>query len=209
MNISFFDKQSVASSRFSLFKLGFRPFYLGGAIFGALAILLWINAFYNGAQVVESKGAIVGVLWHTHEMIFGFAAAIIAGFLLTAVRVWTGINTAHGKTLALIWLLWIAGRISIWAGPEYIAAVLDCTFLPIVAITLLRVLIAAGNRRNYFLAIALCTLGLLNILFHWWAWQNRFDLSLRISYLAVGFIIMFVTVIGGRVIPMFTTKCYS
>lgn len=205
MNVNSIDMQSAAPPSFSLFNIGFRPFYLGGAIFGALAILLWINAFHYGSQVGE-PGAIAGMLWHMHEMIFGFAAAIIAGFLLTAVRAWTGISTPHGKALALIWLLWLAGRILIWTGPEHIAAVVDCVFLPIVAIALLRVLIAAGNRRNYFLAVALCTLALLNILFHYWVWQGRFDLSLRTAYIAIGFVILFVTVIAGRVIPMFTTN---
>lgn len=93
-----------------------------------------------------------------------------------------------------------------FTGPESIAAIVDCAFLPVVAIALLRVLIAAGNRRNYFLAFALCTLGLLNIIFHLCAWQNHVDLSLRSAYLAIGFVIMFVTVIGGRVIPMFTAN---
>ena len=204
MSINLIDK-SVAPSGFSLFNLGFRPFYLGGAIFGALAILLWMDAIYYGVQVGEPK-AITGMLWHTHEMIFGFAAAIIAGFLLTAVRAWTGINTPHGKKLALIFLLWIAGRLLIWTGPEHIAAVVDCAFLPITAIVLIRILVTADNRRNYFLAVALCTLGLLNMLFHYWVWQSRFDLSLRTAYAAIGFVIMFVTVIGGRVIPMFTTN---
>lgn len=103
----------------------------------------------------------------------------------------------------MIWLLWLAGRVLIWTGPEYVAVVVDCSFFPVVAIALLRVLIAAGNRRNYFLAAALCTLGLLNVFFHWGAWLGRFDLSLRSAYAAIGLVIMFVTVIGGRVIPMF------
>ena len=205
MKINPFDTSSARNSGFSLFNLGFRPFYLGGALFGAFAILLWINAFNNGANIGKS-GVIVGMLWHTHEMIFGFAGAIIAGFLLTAVRAWTGKDTPHGTPLALIGLLWLAGRLLIWTGPEYSAAVVDCAFLPTVAIALLRVLIVAENRRNYFLAVALCTLGLLNMLFHWWASLGRFDLALRTAYVAIGLIIMFVAVIGGRVIPMFTTN---
>jgi len=205
MNINLVSTLLAARSNFSLFNLGFRPFYLGGAIFGALAILLWIDIFYCGAQIGE-PATMVGMFWHTHEMIFGFAVAIITGFMLTAVRAWTGIDTPNGSVLAGIWLLWLAGRVLIWTGPEYIAAIVDCVFLPVVAIAILRVLIAAGNRRNYFLAAALLALGLLNILFHFWIEQKRFDLSLRVAYLAVGFVIMFITVIGGRVIPMFTTN---
>lgn len=204
MNNNFLSRQSVAPSRFAFFNLGFRPFYLSGSIFGAMAIFLWANIFHSGVPVGGLSSVMTGMLWHAHEMIFGFAAAIIAGFLLTAVRAWTGINTPHGKSLALLWLLWLVGRILIWTGPEYISVIVDSAFLPVVAIVLLRVLIVAGNRRNYFLAVALCTLGLLNILFYWVAWHGRFDLSLRIAYLAIGLIIMFITVIGGRVIPMFT-----
>lgn len=84
-------------------------------------------------------------------MIFGFVAAIVVGFLLTAVRAWTSRETLRGASLAALWLLWAAGRLLVWSGPEPVAAVVDSLFLPLTAIVLLRVLVAVKNRRNVFL----------------------------------------------------------
>jgi uncharacterized protein involved in response to NO len=185
--------------------LGFRPFYLGGALFGVVAIMLWLSALH-GHAVAGSSPSMNGVIWHAHEMIFGFVAAIVVGFLLTAVRAWTTLDTPRGAPLAGLWLLWAAGRILVWSGPELIAAIVDCAFLPIVAIVLLRVLITARNRHNIFLPVALGLFGLLNVGFHWWAWHGRLDLSMRAAYAAIGLVVMQVTVISGRVVPMFTTN---
>ncbi|BCZ84980.1 hypothetical protein PTKU64_86550 [Paraburkholderia terrae] len=188
-----------------MLRLGFRPFYLGGALFGVIAIALWLIGL-RGHLMADSSPAMNGVLWHAHEMIFGFVAAIVVGFLLTAVRAWTTLETSRGAPLAGLWLLWGAGRVVVWSGPELIAAVIDCAFLPVVAIVLLRVLITARNRHNIFLPVALGMFGLLNVCFHWWAWQGRPDLAIRASYGAIGLAVMFVTVIAGRVVPIFTTN---
>lgn len=184
-------------------RLGFRPFYLGGACFGVVAMLLWLVTLH-GHPLAGRSPAISGMLWHAHEMVFGFAAAIVVGFLLTAVRAWTSLDTPRGASLAWLWLLWAAGRVLVWSGPEPIAAVVDSAFLPVAAIVLLRVLIAARNRHNIFLPVALALFGLLNALSHWWAWHGRIDLSLHMVYAATGLVILFVTVIAGRVVPMFT-----
>jgi uncharacterized protein involved in response to NO len=139
-------------------------------------------------------------------MLFGFVAAIVVGFLLTAVRAWTSRPTPTGASLGALWLLWAAGRVLVWTGPTLLAAVVDVAFLPVAAALLLRVLIAAKNRHNIFLPVALALFGLLNALFHWYAWQERPDLALRVSYAATGLVILFVSVITGRVVPMFTTN---
>jgi uncharacterized protein involved in response to NO len=192
-----------AASGLALLRLGFRPFYLGGACFGLVAMLVWLLTMH-GYPAAGRSAAMTGVIWHAHEMIFGFVAAIVVGFLLTAVRAWTSLDTPKGAPLACLWLLWLAGRVLVWSGPEPIAAIVDSAFLPVVALVLLRVLITARNRHNIFLPVALGLFGLLNALFHWWAWQGRVDLSLRAAYAATGLVIMFVTVIAGRVVPMFT-----
>ncbi|MBK3743992.1 NnrS family protein [Paraburkholderia aspalathi] len=203
------EPQPTAAVGLPVLRLGFRPFYLGGALFGVIAIALWLTALH-GHAVAGSSPAMNGVLWHAHEMIFGFVAAIVVGFLLTAVRAWTTLDTPRGAPLAALWLLWAAGRVLVWSGPEPVAAVVDCAFLPVVAIVLLRVLlrvlIAARNRHNIFLPVALGLFGLLNVCFHGWAWHGRPDLSIRASYAAIGLVVMFVTVIAGRVVPMFTTN---
>ncbi|WP_116140750.1 NnrS family protein [Trinickia diaoshuihuensis] len=190
-----------------LLRLGFRPFYLGGALFGVLAVALWLAALHGAAAA--GQAALTGVAWHVHEMLFGFVGAIVVGFLLTAVRAWTARATPTGTSLAALWGLWAAGRVLVWTGPERVAALVDIAFLPVSAVVLLRVLIAAKNRHNIFLPVALGLYGLLNALFHWYAWQGRIDLALRVAYATTGLIIMFVSVITGRVVPMFTTNAIA
>lgn len=186
-------------------RLGFRPFYLGGAYFGVVSIALWL-ASLHGLPVAGRSPAMSGLVWHVHEMVFGFSAAIVVGFLLTAIRAWTSRDTLHGSQLAALWLLWAAGRLFVWAGLQPVAAVVDCAFLPVTALVLLRVLLAARNYRNVFLTVALFVLGALNGLFHWWSAHERVDLALQAAYAAVGLVLLFVVVISGRVVPMFTTN---
>ena len=193
------------ASELPVLRLGFRPFYLGGALFGALAVLGWLGSMH-GMPLAGRGSSLGGILWHAHEMIFGFAVAIVAGFLLTAVRAWTSIETPSGAPLALLWLLWLAGRIAVWFGPEPLAAVVDSAFLPVLMIVLLRVLIQARNRHNIFVPVVLGMLGLLNVLFHVWALRGRAEMSLRAADAAVGLLVTLVTIIAGRVTPMFTAN---
>ncbi|USX11125.1 NnrS family protein [Paraburkholderia fungorum] len=193
------------ASDLPILRLGFRPFYLNGALFGMLAMLVWLGALH-GFVPAGRMTSFNGLLWHTHEMIFGFAAAVVAGFLLTAVRAWTSLETPSGAPLALLWLLWLAGRIAVWFGPEPLAAIVDSAFLPVLMIILLRVLIPARNHHNIFVPVVLGMLGLMNILFHAWVLQGRADLALRSADAAVGLLVTLVTIIAGRVTPMFTAN---
>jgi uncharacterized protein involved in response to NO len=192
--------------RFALFDLGFRPFYLCGAAFGALSVTVWLLVLSGvplfGGYLLRADP----VAWHAHEMVFGFAAAIVAGFLLTAVRAWTGRDTAKGATLASLVLLWLAGRVLVWSGPALPAAIVDSAFLPVAAILLLRVLVEAGNRRNYFIAVVVFAFGALNAAFHAFAIDARPDLAMRAVCASAGIVVLLVGVIGGRVIPMFTAN---
>jgi uncharacterized protein involved in response to NO len=192
--------------RFALFNLGFRPFYLCGAAFGAVALTVWLLVL-SGVPVFGGyllRADPIG--WHAHEMVFGFAAAIIVGFLLTAVRAWTGRDTAKGATLASLALLWLAGRVLVWSGPALPAAIVDSAFLPVAALLLLRVLVKAGNRRNYFIAVVLLAFGALNAAFHFFSIDARPDLGMRALHASAGIVVLLVGVIGGRVIPMFTAN---
>ncbi|RKP46540.1 NnrS family protein [Trinickia fusca] len=189
-------------------QLGLRPFYLGGALFGGIAIVAWLAA-WHGVPIAGRAGAMTGLLWHVHEMIFGFVAAIVVGFLLTAVRAWTSRETLRGAPLAALWLLWAAGRLLVWSAPELVAAVVDSLFLPVTAVVLLRALISAKNRHNVFLPVALALFGGLNVLFHWSVMSGRVDLALRTAYAATGLIVFFVAVITGRIVPMFTMNAIA
>ncbi|RQH02129.1 NnrS family protein [Paraburkholderia dinghuensis] len=190
---------------FALWALGFRPFYLGGALFATAAMLAWL-AELDGHPLPALHPYLPGMLWHIHEMIFGFAAAIVAGFLLTAVRAWTTVTPAEGKSLAALWGLWLAGRVAVAYGSAPIAITLDIAFLPVCAIVLLRVLVHAKNRHNVFLPIALALLATTNLVFHLAAASGRADLAVRSAYVAVGLLVLFVTIIGGRIIPSFTVN---
>ena len=91
---------------FALFALGFRPFYLLAASFTAMALPVWMLVLSGVVSL-----PLPGVFWHAHEMIFGFAAAVIVGFLFTAGRNWTGLPTPTGGPLAALAGLWLLGRI--------------------------------------------------------------------------------------------------
>ena len=110
----------------TVLALGFRPFYLLAAAFGACALPLWIAAWRGSVRIDSHLGAYA---WHAHEMLFGFGGAVIAGFLLTAARNWTGRPTASGGGLGALVLLWLAARVLNLTGPSAPAALLDAAFL--------------------------------------------------------------------------------
>lgn len=183
----------------ALLALGFRPFYLLAALFACLAISLWVVALSGGLTL-----PLPGVFWHAHEMIFGFAAAVIVGFLYTAGRNWTGLPTPSGAPLAALAALWAAGRISLLLSDGLLAALVDVLFLPVAAIGLGRVLVRAGNKRNYGMLVILGALSLANLGFHL-ARLGVFGFDpLAALHFALGLIVLLETVMGGRVIPMFT-----
>ncbi len=184
-----------------LLRLGFRPFYLGAAVFGALAVPLWI-ALYLGA--LRTGLAIPPLLWHAHEMLFGFAAAVIIGFLMTAGKAWTGLATPRGATLGVLAGLWLAARFAALVAPYPVYAALDILLLPLVAAVLVRVLLRAGNRRNLPLAGMLLLLALANLLFHL-SVSGSISLSpLLPLHAGLALVVLIECVMGGRVIPAFT-----
>ncbi|WP_443191629.1 NnrS family protein, partial [Pseudomonas indica] len=89
-------------------RLGFRPFFLGGAAYALIAVPLWLLAL--GGLLPGWQPAGGWLAWHRHEMLFGFGVAIVAGFLLTAVQTWTGRPGLSGRPLGLLAGLWLAGR---------------------------------------------------------------------------------------------------
>lgn len=189
-------------SHHPVFRLGFRPFYLLAALFAALSVPLWIARYFG------NLGALVRVdlNWHMHEMVFGFAIAVIIGFLFTAGRNWTGLWTPRRGHLAALAGLWIAGRLAMLLTPPVVAAVVDLLFLPLAAYPIFRVLQRTGNKRNMFLVGLLALLTLVNALFH-----ASVTGLLQISPIgpiqaAILIIVMIESVIGGRVIPGFTAN---
>lgn len=183
-----------------LLRLGFRPFYLLGASFAALSVPLWIAHLYGWLKL--SPNITVG--WHAHEMVFGFAVAIIIGFMYTAGRNWTGLWTPRGGTLAAICALWLAGRAAMLFAGAASAALVDIVFLPIAAFPLYQVLRRAGNKRNMMLILLLSLLTITNAGYH--AAVLEWISAPPMEFIKAGILIIVVieAIIGGRVIPMFT-----
>ncbi len=180
----------------ALFRLGFRPFFLLGAAYGALVMALWIGPYFPHA-----------LDWHAHEMIFGFSGAIIAGFLLTAVRNWTGLPTLEGTPLAGLVGLWLLARISSLGGTIPISAAgWDLAFLLLLLGAILRPIWQVRQWRQWgvltsvaFLATgqAVYLVALLR------DWPEATRLGIRIGLYAV---LALILILAGRVIPFFTER---
>jgi uncharacterized protein involved in response to NO len=190
----------VTSSRFALFNLGFRPFYLLAALLAVLGVPVWVAQWY---AVIPQPGQFGGMAWHAHEMVFGFAAAVITGFLFTAARNWAGLPTPTGAALAALAALWLAGRLAMLTGPGVLAALVDCAFLPLVALSLWFPLKRSGNRNLFFVGLLLL-FAAANLLFHL---ARLGVLALPPTVPARGalfLVVLIVSIMSGRVTPSFT-----
>lgn len=187
---------------FALWQLGFRPFYLLGAGFAALAVPVWL-LHYAGLWSIDLGWP--AQTWHVHEMVFGFAVAIVTGFLFTAVRNWTGQATPTGGRLIGFCLLWLGARVAYLLGAPSAALAIELLFLALVAAALLAALVRARNSRNYFVGVLFVALAAVNLLFHGVAAGRIGWLEpAAAGRLGLYLIVLLTIVIGGRVIPMFT-----
>ena len=173
----------------ALFALGFRPLYLLAGAYAALGVPIWTLQYLDWRPIVDP-------LWHAHEMLFGYAFAVIAGFLLTAVRAWTGVPTPAGAALAAIAALWLCARVlAFFSLPA--AALADAAFALALAWGIGRPLVASRNR-NWFFILLVLALGAASIAFQ----------TLPRAALATGLdlVLLVMAIIGGRVIPGFTNN---
>jgi len=183
-----------------VWRLGLRPMYLLAASFALLAIPLWLLMFQGWIRV----SGLSGIEWHAHEMLFGYAVAVMAGFLLTAVQNWTGESTLTGKPLAALALWWLAARLLLPLAPLWLAAPVDLSFLPALAFILRRRLKRSSNRRNDFVPRLLLTLSALNAGFYL-AHMGYLCINPLLPLQATLYLITVLEVIiAGRIVPMFT-----
>ena len=187
----------------ALFNLGFRPFYLLAALFAALAVPAWVAELAGHGW---PAGYLEGLIWHQHEMVFGFALAVITGFLLTAGRLWTGLPTPAGLPLALLAGHWIAARVLVVTGPGWLGALVDGAFPFVVATVLGRVIVASGNVRNYFVPLLLAALGLVNACFHLSALGLIEAPASLATQGGLYLVVLLLIVMAGRVVPSFTAS---
>ena len=185
----------------AVFGYGFRPFFLLAAIHAALAIPVWLG-FLLGFGL--SAPTLAPHSWHAHEMLFGFILAAVAGFLLTAVPSWTGQRGYAGTPLLVLALLWIGGRLVVTLPmglSPLVVAVVDLAFIPALALTLLPALLRSGNRRNFVFIGLLAVLFASNLHFH-----LAGALSIEPLLLAVNVMLLMVALVGGRILPAFTSS---
>ena len=174
----------------ALLNLGFRPFYLLAGTLAALAVPVWALQ-YAGWLPGEN------ILWHAHEMVFGYAFAVIAGFLLTAVRAWTNRATPTGAALGALVALWLAARAAALVSLTA-AAALGMLFALALAWAIGRPLVASGNRRNWFFILLVLAIGAAGLLLLGWP-QRALALGLDL-------VLFVVAVVAGRVVPAFTNN---
>jgi len=186
----------------ALLSYGFRPFFLFGSIYAGIAVLLWLPAFYGELSLPT---AFEPRDWHVHEMIYGYVAAVVTGFLLTAIPNWTGRLPIQGSPLLVLVAVWMAGRVAVtmsalvgWLP----AAIIDLAFLVLVGAAALREIAAGRNWGNLKVLAVLAVLIAGNVVFHLEAhFRGAADYGIR---LALSGIMMLIMIMGGRIIPSFT-----
>lgn len=183
------------------FALGFRPFFLAAGLYGVLLMVLWVGVLHGSLEL----GAWPPLVWHGHEMLFGFTVAVIAGFLLTAAQNWTGIRTPSGTPLAVLFLLWLAGRLAFLLPglPAQVVAVVDLVFLPALAFALALPILKAKQLHNYPFPLMLLALFAANVLVHLEPLGVAATAGLGL-HLSVYVVVVMIAVMGGRVIASFT-----
>ncbi|MGQ4880637.1 NnrS family protein [Billgrantia sp. LNSP4103-1] len=192
--------------RLPLARLAFRPFFLLASLFSVLAMVVWF-AFWHGDILLRPHGGLMW--WHQHEMIFGFGAAVVVGFLLTAVQNWTGRKSLSGTPLLGLVALWLAARVLLaypFGLPTWWLATLDLAFLPLAALIMGRLVIAARLWRNLMFVPVLLLLAAANLAMHFGVALGRVELIREGAYLGVLLIAVLMVLLGGRVIPFFTSR---
>jgi uncharacterized protein involved in response to NO len=186
----------------AILSYGFRPFFLGAGVFAVIAMVLWIGALTEGWAIGGSYGPLE---WHAHEMLFGFAAAAMTGFLMTAIPNWTGRLPVAGLPLLALFLLWVAGRIVMLAPGalgDVLSAIIESSFLPLIGAVAAREILAGKNWKNLKILIVIAWLSTANIAFHVVVQQGGDPIVVLRATIAA-FIIL-IALVGGRIVPSFT-----
>jgi uncharacterized protein involved in response to NO len=185
----------------TILSLGFRPFYLLAALFAVIALPVWMGNYFG---LITMAHSVSGMAWHSHELIFGFASAVIAGFLLTAVQSWTGLPTVKGVPLLALAVIWVLGRVLLFTGPSGLAAAIDLAFLPCLAVSIAVPIFKSRSTRNLKVIIVLGGLACTNIAYHLaQLGVVHFEIARLSIIVALDIIVILMAVMAGRVIPSF------
>ncbi|MCE9679869.1 NnrS family protein [Shewanella sp. AS1] len=194
----------------AIWRLGFRPFFLGGATLAALYIPLWLVTWYLPEFSLLREQfwvRVVPLWWHPHEMLFGFALAIVCGFLLTSVQTWTNQPSLKGRSLMFTFICWLLARLMLLSPfdiPLWLPALFDTLFLLLSAAKLWSCIYKVKQWRNIGFPIMLLFAALINLLSYYALSQLDFILSHQIWQGMLWWLGLVITIVGGRVIPFFT-----
>ena len=207
LNIS--EPEPIESGFFAkpIFNLAFRSFFLLASLFSIFSLLAWASTL-NGLMQLPSTG-LSGLIWHTHEMLFAFAATVAVGFILTAVQTWTGVSSVKGKPLAILIFVWLLTRALIWTNTElaiYLAITTSFIWWVLVIRHFSRIVFSANNQRNYLFIQVLTAIACLNLTILVADINGYSALALHLARTAVLLFCLLMTLVGGRVIPFFTVR---
>lgn len=191
------------ATQFSLFDQGFRPFFLGAGIFAIATIALWAGVYLLGVSIPMLSMS--PFQWHAHEMIYGYSMAVIAGFLLTAVKNWTGISTLSGAGLAGLFLFWVIARICFAIGGSFleIAAGFDVLFTVVLVIAICRPIVISRQWKQMAIVSKIGIMLVLNIMFYAGLFGWLENGMLWGVYGGLYLLLGLVLTMGRRVIPFF------
>lgn len=186
----------------AVLSYGFRPFFLAGAVWAVVAVVLWLLMLTGRLSLPSAMSPLD---WHAHELIYGYVPAVIAGFLLTAIPNWTGRLPVTGTPLLILFLIWLCGRVAVFNSALIgvtLSAVVDLAFLAALGVVIAREIIAGKNARNLKVLAVVGIMLVGNTAFHIEVAYGIGDsLGLRIGIASTIFLI---SLIGGRIIPSFT-----
>lgn len=206
MQIQMNKPNSTHANNLALFNLGFRPFFLGAGVFAVISIVWWMIVF-NTQDFVQIT-SISKSQWHAHEMLYGYSMAVVAGFLLTAVKNWTGIQTLNGKPLMGLFLIWGIARVLFLFGTSFLlcAALADLLFGFILMLAIMQPIIKAKQWSQLAVIVKLILLWLGNLVFYLGCYGMLEDGMLYAINGAVLLFISLILMIGRRVIPFFIER---
>jgi len=196
-----------SQKNFALFALGFRPFFLFAGLSAFSLMLYWLYVFSSGQLVSDH---IAPVYWHSHEMIFAYTAAVIAGFLLTAVKNWTGVQTLNGAWLAGLFVIWLLPRLMFVLNVDvFWLAVVDLLFLPLLAIAIACPIIKARQWNNLFFVGLILIFAVSHLVFYLQFLTGLDEGEEWGVHTALGVVLVIITVMAGRVIGFFIDRGIS
>jgi uncharacterized protein involved in response to NO len=198
----------------TLFASGFRPFFIAAASLSSLALSYWLLLFLG---IVPATGLnyYPPLIWHMHEMVYGYAGAVIAGFLLTAVKAWTGLDTLRGWPLAILFAIWLGARCLPFLGTDFVwlVALLNPLFFIYLGLAIAIPIIKSGNNRNLFVVLITLVLAISNATLHaallgFFNSASSDSLVIANTAIAIAFylLLLLIIIIAGRVFPMFSTN---